>query len=122
MTLWQKLDRFPPVVIRLLARNPDGTAMTDREIAERGVRLSDVKGLSYLTDWDYVNTATARCFLGACNCDLEDPKVVRNLNRYLKRDPKFTHLRRSPRFGEFKEMLSLWVEHGTKTKAWPFYE
>lgn len=121
MTLWQKLDRFPPVVIRLLARNPDGSAMTDQHLA-RLLPLSEVKRLSYAINWVGVPVDLARRYLQACNCDLEDPAVVRNLNRYLKRDPKFTHLRKSPRFGEFKEMLGLWVEHGTRTKAWPFYE
>jgi hypothetical protein len=133
MTLFQKLDRFPPVVIRLLAKHK-GSAMTDAEIAAAlvttarpkwvvdAVPLPEVKRLSYLTSWDHVTIGTTRAFLHACNCNLEDRDTFRNLSRYLRQDPKFTHLRKSERFPEFREMLGVWMEYGVTAKAWPFYD
>jgi hypothetical protein len=129
MTLFQKLDRFPPVVIRLLAKHK-GAAMSDKEIegdaARRGARyhlaLPEIKRLSYLTSWDQVTIGTTRAFLHACNCNLEDRDTFRNLSRYLLQDPKFTHLRKSERFPEFREMLGTWMEYGVTAKAWPFYD
>ncbi len=110
MTFWQKLDSLPPVAIRLLAKNADGSAMTDETIRARaGIPLAAVKRLSYLPSWDDVRIYEARKFLLGCNCDLTDTRRVRVLNQYLRRDPKFTHLRKSPRFPEFREMLEVYA-------------
>ena len=110
MTLWQKLDSLPPVVIRLLAKNADGSAMTDEEIMSRsGLPRFVVKHLSFMPDWDEVTVANARLFLEGCDCDLTDPARVRTINRYLRRDPKFTHLRRSRDFPEFRLMLEVYA-------------
>lgn len=111
MNLWHKLELLPPVAVRLLAKNPDGSAMTHDRIVARtagGLSLADVKWLSYLPSWDDVPVCKVKLFLDACDCDLTNPSKVRTLNRYLRRDPKFTHLRRSEMFPEFRQMLGVY--------------
>lgn len=111
MTIWNKLEKFPPVLIRLLARK-GGEAMTDREIvaASNGnLDLADVRRLSYLVSWEDVGLAQLRVFCLACNADLDDRITFRRLNRYMK-DPKFEHLRRSKQWPTFREMLEIYAK------------
>lgn len=109
MTFWDKLDRFPPVLVRLLARE-GGEALTDRQIAvTSGLPLAEVLRLGHLTSWDDVTAHVMRRFLIGCEVDLEDRATFRNLNRYMK-DPKFDHLRRHKSWPQFKTMLALYAE------------
>ena len=111
MTIWNKLGRFPPVLVRLLAK--DGRrALSDREIvAASGGRLTiaDVKRLSLLGSWDDVSVRHLRAFLVACNVDLTERVRWRNSNRYIK-GAKFDHLRRHEDWPQFREILAAYAE------------
>ena len=112
MSLYQKLDRFPPVLVRLLAKNPDGSAMTDNQIATKTIHylsIADVKRLSFLTSWDQVVISQMLGFCQACGVDFSNREQMRNANRYLK-DPKFVHLKNSPEFPAFKLMLKTYLD------------
>lgn len=110
MSLWSKLDRYPPVLIRLLAKNPDGTAMTDDQIG-RHIDPALVGWLSLKTNWSDVPVQHARSFISACRADLGDRNWVRRTNRYVKPDSnaKFTHLVNSPEWPRFKRLLAIYV-------------
>lgn len=109
MTIWAKLDKFPPVLIRLLARK-GGEAMTDAEISSAAtLPIGTVKRLSYTKQWDDVPIEEAMRFMKACGCDIDDRETFRNLNRYLK-NPRFEHLRRHKQWPQFQELLAVFAE------------
>lgn len=113
-SIWWKLDRFPPVLVRLLAKNQDGTAATDHQLAEyQGLDLADVRWLSLLTSWDEVPVGKLRAFVTACGVDFANREQMRNANRYLNSSPKFTHLCRDKNFPAFKEMLKAYYDSQT---------
>lgn len=111
MTIWKKLQNFPPVLVRLLAK--DGrNAMTDRQIVEASdgaLTLADVKRLSLLDSWEEVNVRHLREFTTACRVDLSDRNEWRNACRYMKR-PKFEHLRTHQEWPYFRELLAVYAE------------
>lgn len=109
-SIWTKVDRFPPVLVRLLATRPGDrtTLLSDEEIVSRSggtLRYGDVKHLSYLPSWDDVPLRVMRAFCRACDVDFADPARMRTLTRYLKGRPKWAHLRRHRNYPEFRRML-----------------
>lgn len=113
-SIWSKLDRFPPALVRLLAKHSNGTAMTDANLVfDSGLRLADVKRLSFLTSWDDVPVRDMECFVKACGVDFANREQMRNANRYITKDPKFSHLRRDKNFPAFKEMLLVYLQSQT---------
>jgi hypothetical protein len=114
-SIWSKLDRFPPILVRLLAKHSNGTAMTDAQITENsGLWLSDVKRLSFLTTWNEVAVWDMQAFVKACGVDFANREQMRNANRYITKDPKFSHLRRDKNFPAFKEMLLVYLQSQTE--------
>jgi len=111
MTFWQKLDQYPPVLIRLLARSPEGVALTDEQIA-RGFDPALLAWLSVKKSWDDVPVQHVRGFLAACRADFNDRNWVRLNNRYTRRDSKakFTHLLKSPEWPRFRVLLAVYAQ------------
>lgn len=111
MTIWKKLQNFPPVLVRLLAK--DGrTAMSDRQIVDASggaLTLADVKRLSLLDSWDDVSVRHMREFTMACRVELSNREDWRNAYRYMKR-PKFEHLRTHQEWPYFRELLAVYAE------------
>lgn len=118
MNLFQKLNRFPPCLLRLLARNADGEAKPLDEIIREMTLLSGrpmvsvAHTLSYTTSWDEVTVGNMQLWLAATGCDLEDRATYRRLSRYMNpdRDTKFSHLRRSDEWPELKRILTVYLE------------
>ena len=106
--IWGKFHRYPPVLVRLLARHPNGEAMSDTEIVSEGLTLADVKRLSYLPSWDDVPVVLLYRFVTRCGVDFANPDRMKVLNRYLK-NARFEHLRRHKMWPEFRSMLSVYV-------------
>lgn len=109
----QRLDRYPPILIRLCAtrgRYPNERALTDQQIADAcGLTMAEVKRVSYSTDWDQIPIATAYRFLTGCDIDIERRKTLRRLE-WRRRFGGFRYLRKSPLFdSQFVEMLDLWT-------------
>ena len=113
--IWNKLLRYPPVLVRSLAVFPkERRAMTDEEIvkASKGhLSLADVKRLSWLVAWDDVSVKTMRAFCLACGADFADRDTMRKLNRYLKNEPKFQHLKRSKEVDQHRQRLAEYLKH-----------
>lgn len=111
-SLWTKIDRFPPALVRLLATSPrDRThLLTDEEILRRApsgrLQLADIKRLSYASSWDDVPVRLMHEFCLACDVDFADPVRMKVLTRYLSRGPKWVHLRRHKNWSEFRTMLA----------------
>ncbi len=90
LTFPEKLDRFPPVVIRLLARRiVDGCkrslrALTDREVsAHSGLPLGEITYLSKLTSWERVEIATYIAYCKGCGADLDSRDWLRKNTAYM---------------------------------------
>lgn len=117
---WTKLDRFPPVAVRLLAckRVPGKgkVALSDEEIAQRsGLPLPEIKSLSWLVSWDNVPVRRVREFSEACGVFFTNRRSMRTLSCYLKNRPSYKYLKKSPLWkGQFQPMISLFLESQLK--------
>lgn len=105
-SIWVKLDRFPPVLVRLLATEGAQVLSDDTIVTRSGLPLAEVKRLSYMRSWDDVPVGTMRRFCRACGVDFADARRMKVLTRYLSRRPKWVHLRRHPSYPEFRRMLA----------------
>lgn len=84
-TLWQRIDRFPPILIRLLARHPRGRPLSTAEISERsGLSPVQVEAISQSVTWDGIDIPTARKFLCACQIDLMNPAQMKRVTVYMR--------------------------------------
>lgn len=117
LTFPEKLKRFPPIVIRILARarQPKGgiRALTDVEIAQvSGLTLPEVARISRLTSWDRVPIGTLLAFCRGCGADLDDRDWQRHNAAYaakLNSIPRY--LRQSPDWEtKFKPLLEIWAK------------
>lgn len=119
-SIWVKLERFPPVLVRLLAKDANGELLPDHEIvllSKGELSLADVRHLSYLPCWDEVPVAKMKNFCLACGVDFADRETMRTLTRYISKRPKFQHLRQHPRFPEFKLMLNELATYAARTRS-----
>lgn len=121
LTTQERLDRFPPVACRILARavKPTGgvRALTDAEIAAgSGLSVSEVARLSRCTNWDSVTVREVFAFLKGCGVRLDDRdwmrknvaylQELRGAPRYLKQSPDWETL--------FKPLLAHWFKSSQK--------
>lgn len=102
LPLSQKLKRFPPVACRLLARRRSRAGgfvpLSDQEIAARGgLRLADVKALSWESSWDAIPVARMLAFMRGCGIDLENRRSLWAHWRYLQKF-SFRYLAQHPDF------------------------
>lgn len=96
---WQILERYPPVFVRLYAKERSGErvhcALTDQEIAIRtGLSLDRIKEISQMVDWDNVTIGDAREFCLGCNFDPFNYVDRNRLAAYTRRGT-YAFLRRS---------------------------
>lgn len=123
---WERIDRYPPVLCRLLARVPKGKPLTTEQIAERsGLSPVQVEAISRQTDWRGIDLPTARSFMLGCNTDLSDRKHCRRIWMYLKSQPRvpsrrFSYLRRSSNWKTYYlPLLEVFVNHLTHGRQAP---
>jgi hypothetical protein len=107
----QRLDRFPPVLIRLLTvfgRRPNQYAPDDHEIARAsGLSIEDVKRISYSRSWDPIPVGQMYLFMRGCGIDLEKRRTFRRLE-WMRHHGAFRHLRKSELWGtQFRELIEL---------------
>ncbi len=102
-----KLRQYPPVMIRLMARNADGSAMTDAQIAGRGCPLGVVRMLSVSVSWR-LPLDDCDSFLHACGADPSNYRWVQNVSRLKKRATKWIWLQKSPEWLAFRELLRIY--------------
>ena len=116
LTLWQKLTRFSPITVRLLARRPNGSgrpaAMSDTDIcAYSGLTLAQVKHISWSESWDQIPVGEMRAFVTACGVDIGSRDAVRLLGNYMRRGLPFSYLHRHPDWKlTFEPLMKRWME------------
>jgi hypothetical protein len=95
-TFWQKTRRFPPALVRILARHRRGKLLTDDLISNRsGLTINEVRLLGGSLDWEVTVGAMER-FLQACEIDFENRRQMQRIAAYLRKSPKWLHLRNDP--------------------------
>ena len=72
---WEIFEFFPPVFVRLLAREKVGKAavrvLTDSEIAiKSGLTIDQVEAISKQSSWDTISVGLAKRFCEGCNLSL----------------------------------------------------
>lgn len=109
---WTRLDRYPPVLCRLLAREKRGRPLTTVEIADTsGLPPAKVEAISASVSWDGVEVEDMRRFAQACGCDFDQQKDMRRVEDYLRKRPKFTYLKRSSQWKNYYYPLVLkWMQ------------
>jgi hypothetical protein len=108
LTLSQKLERFPPLACRLLARRRlhSGSRrkllpLTDAEIAARaGLTPWQVRAISCETRWNDIPVAQMVSFLRGCGIDLENRRSLWHHWRYLK-SMRFEYLKSAPDYEDY---------------------
>lgn len=89
----EKLDRFPPFLVRLLARRPRGQGwkpLSTTEIAGRAeLSRYEVQKISALTTWASVPVEIVERFANGCRVDLSKGSELRKILRLNK----LSHLR-----------------------------
>lgn len=116
----RRIERFPPILIRLLARNPRGGPLTTMEIAERsGLLPMQVETLSFSTSWGGVDIPTYRAYTRACNLDLMNPVQAKRNEVYLnghiyngvRQPPQFLYLKRDKNWETYyKPLMARYIE------------
>ena len=112
---WGVFDEFPPVFVRLLARerllNINGKTsavrvLSDEEISiNTGFSIKKIELISSYSNWDLVSIMDAKSFCTGCNFDLFDWKV-RNSAYALSANGSFAYLRSSSDWNaKYKPML-----------------
>jgi hypothetical protein len=112
MTLTQKFASFPPILVRLLARNKR-LPLTPIEISSRSQTWGThyIEALSRETNWGTTSVTDAITFCRACGLDLDDAEIWRRTVDYLSRKPTFRYLRTSPEWKSYYQpMLKRWVQ------------
>ena len=103
MTFWARADKFPPILVRLLAGRK--RPMTDTQIAQRsGLPIAQVFHISQSVNWSGIDLPTMRSFLTACDVDFENPTQMHRIDIYLRR-ATWQCLRKSPHWKTYFEPL-----------------
>lgn len=105
-----RLDTFPPLVCRLLARRITRAGGVEAKPAEdiskdSGLRLGEVNSLSWHTSWDDVPVKLVRRFALGCGVDFTSRDSMRLQSGYLRRRPSFKYLKKSPLWSSVYEPL-----------------
>jgi hypothetical protein len=112
--VWKRIDRYPPILVRLLARHPRSLPLTDAEIAQRSGGLLgpyQVGAISQALSWDRIAVGDMRAFLLACGFDICNRRDVKRVEVYLKTRASFRYLRRSPLWEtQFKHLVNRFRE------------
>lgn len=100
MTFYQRASIYRPPLCRLLARH-NGRAATLEQLAGRSQKSHPLSPLRIDTiakcdTWDHVPLADMQSFLFACELDFCHPAQMHRADEYLRTNPTFLYLRKSP--------------------------
>jgi hypothetical protein len=92
MSLVTKLDKLPPNLVRVLAR--DGRrSLSNKDISSRsGLTVKRVGQISRMKSWGGLQVSEAAAFTEACGVDLINQSKTR---KYLMRGPAMAHLKKA---------------------------
>lgn len=119
MKFWKKIDRFPPVACRLLARHKYGKPLSSQEIAvSSGLSILRVEAISDQTSWRGIDVLELRAFTEACGIHLEDHAKMKRIEQYIARAPKFTYLKRSSLWESYyAPLFRKWIKYEQQRTA-----
>jgi hypothetical protein len=111
-SIWQQIDRFPPILCRLLARVPRGRPLTTEEIATASqLPPAKVEALSISTSWHGVDVYEMKRFMLACHMDIASPAAINRIEDYIRKGAKFSYLRRSKQWeAYYLPLMKKWME------------
>ena len=112
-TFWHLVEVFPPILVRLLARDRyRRRPLSDDEIASRAsMSLLEVRRLSWSTSWENVDVITMRKFASACNLDFCNRAQAHRIDSYLRSSPSWKYLRGSREWlRTYQPMILKWKE------------
>ena len=99
--LYRNAERFPPKLVRLLARK-DGKAMTLQQIAaEAGLNIVQVTNTFEHPTWDEVTLSRLKRITRACRVDFTSRSEMNRIETYLRsknHKPSFKYLAKTPEF------------------------
>lgn len=96
VTFWDKALRYPPVLVRLLARHRRGQPLSELEISQRsGLPVHQIHILSQCKGWESVDLLTMQAFLRGCGFDLEKRGDLKRANAYIAEQAKLAARRRA---------------------------
>jgi hypothetical protein len=97
MNFWTRAQLFNPQLVRLLARQRYGRALSTEEIAKAsGLPLFDVYAIAQANSWEHIKHSQMHAYLVGCNCDFEHRKTMERVDKYLMSQPNLTYLKRNP--------------------------
>lgn len=118
-TVWQLFDRFPPILLRLLARHPRGKPLTTLEISNlSGLSPIEVEALSQTTNSGDVTISKYRSFQTGCKISFSHPAQLQRIMVYLRGKiingqrvpPNYAYLRKHPAWKTYYEPMMLrWI-------------
>jgi hypothetical protein len=117
MTFWERADKLPPILVRLLARQ-GGRPMSMSGIAQAsGLEMHTVDALSWSLDWNTVPLGTMRRFLTGCGVDFAKFSEWKRAVNYLESPGcNFRYLRRHKDWkSTYEPMLAKWLKSVSPT-------
>jgi hypothetical protein len=103
MDIWEIIDKYPPCVVRIFAREPTAgkriRAVSNDEIAvSSGLPVERVKQIAFSSSWNHIKVGEMRAFIKGCGFDPLDSSVRNRVKAYCRRDSgvKFKYLITSP--------------------------
>src|ERR1041385_5542349 len=120
MNTWQLLERYPPILIRLLARRPHGPPLLLEEIAVRsGLSPVHIVAISMQCTWTGVDPYQIKAFMIGCNADIiGDQTSFERIRKYLSKRPTWKYLRTSTYWrSTYEPMLRAFLKHLASAKA-----
>lgn len=120
---WARVERYSPILVRLLARDEHGYALSIDEISKAsGLPPMEVYYLSEQTSWHGVDIWTMKAFTTACRMSLTDRTQMKRADVYLRGytanpghriAPAFLHLRKDQRLwtNYFRPLLKKYLDH-----------
>ena len=108
---WKRVDDYPPVLCRLMAKHRPGPAMSTKEISKRsGLSEYEVLTLSEMTSWNGVYLTTFRKFTTACGVYFLDPPSMKYVRDYLRKRPvRFKYLKTTREWdGYYVPLIKKW--------------
>jgi hypothetical protein len=121
---WALVDKYPPYLVRCLAKKKTGTkqiqAISDEDIAILAdIPLARVREIYNSWTWGEATVQEMRGFCSACDFDPESSSDRNRLSAYKnqKGGPKFTYLKKSPWWNSvFRPLIMKFLKHETRDK------
>ena len=108
-TFWEWSEKIPPVLVRLLAKRNRRQPMTYEEIIVASklppVLVATISGS---TDWRGIDLPTMKSFLQACKVDFCDGKQMDRVDNYVRDNPTWQYLRKSPEWHHYEALIRTW--------------